>query len=198
LFIVVILLNVVIFNGSLKHQTHLAPIQEALEQEFKTQNMKTNSYIMNQIKIISCTGCFKCWDTTPGICTGVKGDDGEEIKKKVINCDLLVFLTPITFGGYSSEQKKIIERLLGTLHPGVQIINGETHHLKRYDHYPSILAIGISENSDEEEEQLFKTLIYRHSLNFFPPVYKTHILQKDEELKQERIKMMIDEMELKK
>jgi multimeric flavodoxin WrbA len=194
----VIELNVVILNGSLKHQTELAPIQAALEQEFKSQDMKTDSYIMNQIKIISCTGCFKCWDTTPGICSGVKGDDGEKIKKKVVNCGLLIFLTPITFGGYSSELKKIIERLLGTLHPGVQIIDGETHHLKRYDSYPSILAIGISENQDEEEEQLFKTLIFRHSLNFYPPVFKTHIFQKDEEVKQERIKQMIDEMELKK
>ena len=191
-------MNVVILNGSLKHQQKLAPIQAALEQELKYRNMKTDSFVMNEIKIISCTGCFKCWDTTPGICTGVNGDEGEAIKKKIVNCDLLVFLTPITFGGYSSELKKIIERLIGTLHPGVQIIDGESHHIKRYEKYPSLLAIGISENSDEEEEQLFKTLIYRHSLNFYPPVYKTHIFQKDETIKQEKIKQIINEMELKK
>ncbi len=191
-------MNVVILNGSLKHQQELAPIQAALEQELKSRNMKTDSFVMNEIKIISCTGCFKCWDTTPGICTGVKGDEGEAIKKKIVNCDLLIFLTPITFGGYSSELKKIIERLIGTLHPGVQIIDGESHHFKRYEKYPSLLAIGISENSDEEEEQLFKTLIYRHSLNFYPPVYKTHIFQKDETIKQEKIKQIIDDMELKK
>jgi len=194
----VIELNVVILNGSLKHQTELAPIQKALEEEFKSKNMKTDSFIMNQIKIISCTGCFKCWDTSPGICTGVKGDAGEEIKKKVVNSDLLVFLTPITFGGYSSELKKIIERLLGILHPGYQLINDETHHLKRYDQYPSLLAIGISENSDKEEEKIFKTLIYRHTLNFYPPVYKTHIFQKNEKVKQEKIKQIVNEMELKK
>ncbi len=191
-------LNVVILNGGLKHQTELAPIQAALEHEFKSQDMKTDSFIMNQIKIISCTGCFKCWDTTPGICTGVKGDAGEKIKKKVVNSDLLVFLTPITFGGYSSELKKIIDRLLGTLLPGVQIINGESHHLKRYDSYPSILAIGISENSDDEEEHLFRKLVYRNSLNYFPPVHKIFIFQKDEKVGQEKIKQMINEMELKK
>ncbi|MCK5185362.1 MAG: flavodoxin family protein, partial [Candidatus Heimdallarchaeota archaeon] len=126
------------------------------------------------------------------------GDVGEEIKKKVVNSDLLVFLTPITFGGYSSELKKIIDRLLGTLLPGVQIINGESHHLKRYDSYPSILAIGISENSDEEEGHLFRKLVYRNSLNYFPPVHKIFIFQKDEKVRQEKIKQMIDEMELKK
>ncbi len=191
-------LSVVILNGSLENQTKLAPIQAALEHEFDSLGLKTDSYVMNQIKIISCTGCFKCWDTTPGICSGVKGDIGEEIKKKVVNSDLLVFLTHITFGGYSSELKKIIERLLGILHPGVQIIDGESHHLKRYDNYPSILAIGISENSDKEEEQIFQTLIHRHSLNFFPPKYKTHILQKDETITNEGIKQLIEEMELKK
>jgi len=194
----VINLNVVILNGSLDHQKKLAPIQAALEQEFKSQGLKTDSYIMNQIKIISCTGCFKCWDTTPGICSGVKGDAGEEIKKKVVNANLLVFVTHITFGGYSSELKKIIERLLGVLHPGVQIIDGESHHLKRYDNYPSILAIGISENKDEEEEEIFQTLIHRHSLNFFPPKYKVHILQKDETITNEVVKQLIEEMELKK
>jgi multimeric flavodoxin WrbA len=189
---------VVIFNGDLTGQTHLAPIQKALEDEFNSQNKKTTSYVMNQIEIKSCTGCFRCWDTTPGICSGVKGDVGEEIKKEVVNSELLVFLTPITFGGYSSELKKIIERLLGILHPGVQIINGETHHLKRYEKYPSVLAIGFSKHSDKEEEELFKTLVYRHSLNFFPPVHKTFIIKKDEEVKPEKIKKMIKEMELKK
>ncbi|NHJ46643.1 MAG: flavodoxin family protein [Asgard group archaeon] len=191
-------MSIVIFNGDLKGQPHLTPIQKALEQEFASLNMKTHSYVLNQIEIKSCTGCFRCWDTTPGICSGVKGDTGEEIKKAVVNCDLLVFLTPITFGGYSSELKKIIERLLGILHPGVQIINGETHHLKRYERYPSLLAIGFSKNSDKEEEQLFETLVYRHSLNFYPPIYKTFIVQKGEEITQERIKKMILKMELKK
>ncbi len=192
------MLSVLILNGSLKDQTNFLSIQEILEREFNSIGMNTESILLHQIEIKSCTGCFRCWDTTPGICAGVKGDIAEEIKKKIVNIDLLVFLTPITFGGYSSELKKIIERLLGILHPGVQIINGETHHLKRYDRYPSVLAIGLSENLDEEEEQLFKTLIYRHSLNFFPPIYKTHIFRKDEEIKQDRIKQMIDEMELKK
>ncbi len=188
-------MSVVIFNGSRTHQTQIHSIQSILEEELHKLNIETVSYVMQEINIISCTGCFKCWDTTPGICTGVSGDRGEEIKKSVINSKLLIFLTPITFGGYSSELKKIIERLLGTLQPGVQLIKGETHHLKRYDEYPSFLVFGISENSDTEEEELFRKLVYRHSLNFFPPHVKTHIIQKGEEVPTaEKIKLMIQEM----
>jgi len=49
-------------------------------------------------------GCFGCWNKTPGTC--VMKDDSAKIAKAVVNSDLLIFLTPITFGGYSSELKK--------------------------------------------------------------------------------------------
>lgn len=155
--------------------------QKIIEEELTNVGMDTESLIMNQIEIKTCIGCFNCWDTTPGICSGVKGDSGEEIKKKVINCDLLVFLTPLTFGGYSSELKKIIERLLGTLQPGVFRKKGESHHLKRYEKYPSILAIATTEERDEEEVKLFKHLIERHSLNFHPPIHEAEVFLVNEE-----------------
>ncbi len=193
-------MSVIIFNGSLSNQSSLYPIQVILEHKFEAIGMNIESYILHQIEIKSCIGCFRCWDTTPGICSGVKGDKGEEIKKKVINSDLLVFLTPITFGGYSSEIKKIFERLLGILQPGMQIINGESHHLKRYDRYPSFLAIGVIEQQDQESEELFKTLVHRNSLNFFPPKYWALVFQDgDDEAKiQQELTKVIDEMEVLK
>ena len=118
-------MSVVIFNGGRQEQNQIKDIQLSLESELKLLGLEFSSYVLKDIEIISCTGCFKCWDTTPVICTGVSGDRGEEIKKSVVNSKLLIFLTPITFGGYSSELKKIIERLLGTLQPGIQIIKGE-------------------------------------------------------------------------
>jgi multimeric flavodoxin WrbA len=119
--------------------------------------------------------------------------------QKVIQSDLVVFLTPLTFGGFSSELKKILERLLGLLHPGMRVIKGETHHLKRYERYPSLLAFGVTETQDDEEEQIFKTLIERFSLNFFPPKHGAEVfLGGEEEGKiRERTKKIIDELELK-
>jgi multimeric flavodoxin WrbA len=193
-------MSVVIFNGSLSGQVDLYSIQETLEHAFKTNDLNVNTYILHQIKINSCIGCFKCWDTTPGICSGVKGDAAEEIKKKVINSELMVFLTPITFGGYSSEIKKIFERLLGILQPGMQIINGEFHHLKRYDPYPSLLVIGLSKHNDQGEEELFKKLVYRNSLNFYPPKYWTLIIREDtdKEYIQKKVTQIINDLEVKR
>ncbi len=189
------LLRALILNGSLKNQTQLEPVQETLEEELRSSGWSVESILLHELDIRSCTGCFRCWNATPGICTGVKDDDAEEITKKVINSELVVFLTPLTFGGYSSELKKIIERFLGLLQPGTTLINGETHHLKRYENYPSILAIAITEKIDDEEAQLFKTLGHRFSLNFYPPKHREEVLQTDNGL-QGRTRDILTEMEM--
>jgi len=44
----------------------------------------------------SCTGCFQCWLKTPGLC--VIDDDGRLLAGKFIQSDLVVLLTPVTFG----------------------------------------------------------------------------------------------------
>ena len=52
------------------------------------------------------------------------------ISKKVAKADLKVFLTPIVFGGYSSELKKAVDRQLGVLLPFCNKIQGEVHFFK--------------------------------------------------------------------
>jgi multimeric flavodoxin WrbA len=189
-------LKATILNGSLKNQSQLEPVQEILEQELRSGGWSVESVLLHTLDIRSCTGCFRCWNVTPGICTGVKGDDAEEITKKLIKSDLVVFLTPLTFGGYSSELKKMIERTLGLLQPGMTVINGETHHLKRYDRYPSILSIATTEKFDDEEAQLFKTLGHRHSLNFYPPKHRSEVFENDESDLQGRTRNILAEMEM--
>jgi len=187
------ILRAVILNGSLKNQTQLEPVQETLEVELRSGGWSVESILLHELDIRICTGCFRCWNVTPGICTGVKDDDAEEITEKVIKCELVVFLTPLTFGGYSSELKKMIERFLGLLQPGTTMISGETHHLKRYENYPSILAIAITELVDDEEVQLFNALGHRHSLNFYPPKHREVVFQVDDDL-QERTRDILAEM----
>jgi len=191
-------MKAMILNGDLKGHDGLAGIQGILEEELKEAGWNAETYILNEHNIKSCTGCFKCWDTTPGICTGVKNDDANKIVEKVIQNELLVFLTPLTFGGYSSELKAIIERMLGLLQPGVMIVDGESHHLKRYERYPSIFALALTDNLDKEGEILFKKLLERHSRNFYPPVYKAEVFQASESKEniRGRVKASINELKL--
>ena len=189
-------MKAVILNGSLEGQTQLMPIQEMLEEELGKGGWDVETVLLHQLDIRSCIGCLRCWNTTPGICTGVKDDDAEEVTRKVINSELVVFLTPLTFGGYSSELKKIIERFLGLLQPGTTMELGETHHLKRYDRYPSVLAVATTEQLDEEEVQLFKALGDRHSLNFYPPKHRAEVFQTNDNSLREGMKGILSEMEL--
>jgi len=191
-------MNAIILNGSLKHQYHLIPIQKILVEELGSAGWNVEPILLNEVKIRSCIGCFKCWDTTPGLC--IQKDEAQDILQKIIRSDLVIFLTPLTFGGYSSELKKIIERMLGLLQPGVTIIKGETHHLKRYERYPSLLAIGVTEAQDDDEKQIFNTLIKRHSLNFYPPKHRAEVFLAGEDggKIREKTKNIVVEMELDK
>lgn len=190
-------MKALVLNGSLEHQTHLMPIAKILESEFSNAGWEHESLMLHQFTVGTCIGCFQCWNTTPGIC--FQDDQGREIAHKAINSDLLVFLTPLSWGGYSSELKKAIERMLGLLHPSFIKIKDSSRHKKRYDSYPSVLGIAVAEGErDDECVQIFKTLIERHSLNWYTPNQRAVVfLDKDEDEKiRDSIKNMLVEMEV--
>jgi multimeric flavodoxin WrbA len=190
-------MKALILNGSLANQEHLMPAQKIIEEELGSVGWDVDPVVLRDVEVWSCLGCFKCWHTTPGLCFQEK-DEARGIVEKIIRSELLVFLTPLTFGGYSSELKKIIERSLGLLQPGMTLHSGESHHLKRYERYPSLLALAVTEVWDNEEVKLFKTLMDRHSLNFYPPKYRAEVFSAaEEEIKiRERLKALINYMEL--
>ncbi len=118
-------------------------------------------------EIAYCRGCFECWIKNPGECA--IDDDARDICAKIINSDLLVYLTPIVFGAYSPTLKVLLDRSIPLIHPFFKRIDGEYHHQKRYDKYPSILGIGILEQPDSELEELFRRNISRNALNMHAP-----------------------------
>jgi multimeric flavodoxin WrbA len=120
-------------------------------------------------KIAFCTGCFGCWIKTPGEC--VINDAGRAITREFIESDLAVFLTPVTFGGYSAELKKALDRLIPILSPFFITIDGESHHKKRYKHYPRLAVIGLLPAADAEAATVFQTLVSRNAINMHTPAF---------------------------
>ena len=57
-------------------------------------------------KIHPCTGCIHCGYEGP--C--VQKDDVEEIRKKILGADMLVFATPLYYYGMSAQLKILIDR----------------------------------------------------------------------------------------
>jgi hypothetical protein len=92
------------------------------------------------------------------------------------NAHLKVFLTPIVFGGYSSELKKMIDRQIGAVLPFCDKIQGEVHFLKRYERNGNLVGIGVLPTPDAESEAIFEALVTRNAITLHAPAYSTGII----------------------
>jgi multimeric flavodoxin WrbA len=118
----------------------------------------------SELSIAPCAGCFGCWTRTPGEC--VIKDDARDVVCSYVGSDLVVFVTPVTFGGYSSQLKKLLDRIiLSVLDPRFTTVGGEVHHLLRYRRYPKTIGLGTLPSTDPEAERLFARLVARNGLN---------------------------------
>ena len=89
-----------------------------------------------------CVGCFGCWVKTPGEC--VSKDGSHDIRREVINSDLVLFASPLIMGFTSALLKKAHDKLIPLIHPYfelVQKLNREENELM------------IIENKFEAEKQ---------------------------------------------
>lgn len=172
-------MKVLVLNGSLKGDNSLKIIHEIIVDVLEDNGCDIDSLILHEIEIASCLGCFGCWVKTPGIC--VINDEGRNIAKAVIQSNLLIFLTPVIFGGYSSELKKALDRLIPILSPFFEKIEGEIHHQRRYDQYPRLIGVGVLPNKDEKSEKIFNTLIHRNAINMHSPSYASGVVYSNQE-----------------
>lgn len=164
-----------VLNGALAGDDSLEPVEEALLELLREARNEIRGYSMRDVPLAHCQGCFECWTTSPGMCK-TEGDAGREIAAAMINSDLMVILTPITFGGYSSEIKKAMDRVICLVLPFFRRVGGEVHHRRRYPKYPALAAIGVLKAPDEEEERVFRTLVERNALNLDSPVTAACVL----------------------
>lgn len=120
--------------------------------------------ILRKLSVAPCTGCFGCWTRTPGEC--VFGDDARDVVRSYLDSDVVVYATPVTFGGYSSLLKATLDRIiLPVLDPRFTVVGGEVHHRLRYRRYPKTVGLGTLPTPDPEAERLFASLVARNGLN---------------------------------
>jgi multimeric flavodoxin WrbA len=120
-------------------------------------------YKLRELAIAPCAGCFGCWTRTPGEC--VMKDDARDVLASYVGSDIVAYVTPVTFGGYSSELKKMLDRFIPVLDPRFTVVGGEVHHLLRYRRYPKTIGLGTLPSPDPEIERLFAGLVARNGLN---------------------------------
>lgn len=158
-------MKALILNGELKGDINLTKVDKITKELLIEQGYEVESVLLYEKKIGACLGCFGCWIKTPGIC--VVDDYGRIITEKIINSDVVVFLTPTVYGGYSSEMKKALDRIIPVLLPFFKKVNGEVHHKERYKKYPKVIVLGMMQEEDNETEEVFNSLIKRNLLNWY-------------------------------
>lgn len=177
-----------ILNGMYKEDNFIPKIEKRISEEFQKRNITGETLNLHEKGIKACLGCFKCWVQTPGIC--IINDYGRDVLRKMIQSDYLVYLSPIVYGGYSTELKKAIDRSIGQILPFFQVYHNEIHHVKRYEKYPRLMVIGTLPNTELEQEEIFRELVERNVLNNFAPEHTTTIIYHSDE--EEKIKQKLD------
>ncbi len=186
-------MKVLVLNGERKNETVLSLVAEAVAGELAAKGWQAETVVLREKKIALCTGCFGCWVRTPGVC--VIDDFGRELADKVVGSDLMIFLTPVTFGGYSSELKKAVDRFAcSLLLPFFTKIDGEVHHPARYKPLPNLLGIGVLPGPDEEGEGIFRKLVARNAVNLHSPTSQSVVFygSQDRETVREGVRSILE------
>lgn len=168
-------MKALILNGARATDTDTDRFQEVLADELKERQWEVDTVLLREVRVTHCVGCFDCWIKTPGICRF--NDAGPWIARSFIQSDLAVFVTPVTFGGYSSELKKALDRAICLISPHFMKIKGEVHHKPRYSRYPRLLAFGLREQLREDSDDIFAQLVGRNALNLHTPAHHAALVQ---------------------
>ena len=191
-------MKAVILNGSQENDLTGQRVSKALITELESRGWEVEHLQLCDIKIGNCAGDFFCWIRSPGLCN--VNDENRVIAKAIANSQLMVYLTPVTFGGYSSTLKKMVDHQIQNVLPYFEKINGETQHQRRYPAYPDFLAIGWIDQPDGQSEAIFRYLTYRNALNFYAKKGVTGIVLANQSEKEIRssVQNWLDELKAKK
>ena len=168
-----------ILNGALPGDSYVDAAAAALQDSLHAEGWAVTRWNLRDEKIAYCLGCFECWTKTPGLCR--IDDAGHPVAASIIGSDLAIYLTPITFGGYSSELKKAVDRTICLISPFFTRIDGEVHHHARYNRYPALVGVGILPAANPPQEHTFQTLVSRNAINMHAPRHGSLVLYRSQE-----------------
>ena len=172
-------MKTLLLNGAKNGKSNVNNFAKMIEEELENRNYEVNNISLHKAEINNCTSCFECWVGTPGVC--VIDDYAQELARLFINSNLVIFLTPIVFGGYSYQLKKALDRMIPLVSPFFKKFEGEIHHKKRYKESPAILGIGIMNKFNEKKAQIFETLVKRNCINFHSTEQRSRIFMIDQD-----------------
>jgi len=120
---------------------------------------------LRDIPLRHCVGCFGCWVKTPGQC--VARDASVEMDRAIINADFALWAAPLKMGFPSELLKMANDKHLPLIHPYMEVVQGEAHHLRRYPRSPRLgLLLEKEASTDASDLQIVTDIYCRTALNF--------------------------------
>ena len=159
-------MRITIFNGN-PHPDNgeLDGYLQTLTQQLQAQQHQVELAVLRDLEVKYCTGCFGCWEKTPGEC--LFPDDSIALRRAAINSGLLILASPVRMGFTSAVLKRVLDKLIPLVHPYLEIDRGEIHHRKRYRQYPLLgLLLAPSADTDPEDIAIIEQSFRRMSINF--------------------------------
>lgn len=163
-------MKITVFNGSPRAErgnTHI--MVEEFSKGVKKAGADIENIFLVKKGINHSRGCFTCWGKTPGKC--VITDDMEELLKKFIKSDIVVFATPVYVDNVTGIMKQFMDRLLPLIDPHMEPDEqGETVHRKRFERYPKIVVISNCGFPEQSHFQVYPLLFRRIARNLHSEV----------------------------
>jgi len=171
-------MRALILDGAVGLRDMADSVVATLAPQLEARGYSVTRRDLSKLEIPECKGDFGCWTITPGRC--VQPGPHRDVARELIQSDLAIWLTPVTFGGYSSALKKQLDHCIPLISPLMTTVDGETHHEPRYQRFPSLLVIGLMEGPAPSDARVFERLVQRNVLNLYPPRFANPVLTRGE------------------
>jgi len=155
-------------------------LRSRVQSTVQKMGIDVDTVVLNGDEIKPCMGCYMCWVRTPGFCI-ITNDCANAVGKQEIQADAVIFLSQITYGGFSYDMKSFVDRSIPNISPYFEIVEDNMRHGMRYERFPYMISIGYGANTPEER-QTFIDLAERNSLIMMPQKYCVFTVESAEEV----------------
>jgi multimeric flavodoxin WrbA len=133
-------------------------------------NESLNVITLREQSINKCIGCWNCWVKTPGRC--VMKDQMANSYNDYVNSATVILVMDTAQGFINHQAKAFFDRTIPHYHPYIEMVDGECHHVARYERYPDMVFYFDPEGLTDYEEQVIEDYLYRTAYHFRAKAYR--------------------------
>lgn len=129
---------------------------KALYEYYKAKNEEVKLVSVSCLDIKPCYACGGCTYKTYGKC--VFRDDMDDIVPLLMEGDVIIYTSPLIWGGFSYSIKKVIDKMALTGSRFYKVKNGELVK-GSISNIKKLVGLGVSDRVSEKERKTFENLI---------------------------------------